>query len=83
MQIKMQLGKISFRKPLDQTIANQQSNGVNVLPVVIDHVLGLRNLPTIHRDPFDRLLAAQAIHEGAQLITADPVFKQYPVRLLW
>jgi PIN domain nuclease of toxin-antitoxin system len=46
-------------------------------------VLGVERLPTPHKDPFDRLLAAQAIAEGAVLLSADSIFGQYPVRVLW
>ena len=46
------------------------------------HIWTLGNLPLYHRDPFDRLLIAQAIHEGYTLVTADPIFKAYPVKLL-
>ena len=41
------------------------------------------NLPRIHKDPFDRMLAAQASVEGAVLLSADPIFAQYPVNVLW
>lgn len=49
----------------------------------IDHVLELQTLPAHHRDPFDRLLIAQANVEKAVLLTHDPLFVNYPVRLLW
>jgi PIN domain nuclease of toxin-antitoxin system len=81
--IKSHLGKLTCRLPIADMIANQQSNGVKVLPVDIHHVLGIDGLPPIHKDPFDRLLAAQANVEGATFVTADPIFAQYPVRTLW
>jgi PIN domain nuclease of toxin-antitoxin system len=81
--IKSRLGKLTLRLPIADMIANQQSNGVKVLPVDIHHVLGIDGLPPIHKDPFDRLLAAQANVEGATFVTADPIFTQYPVRTLW
>lgn len=64
-------------------IAQQQRNGVQFLSVTLDHVLEVENLPLIHKDPFDRLLVAQANIEGAVLVMVDPVFSQYPVRVLW
>jgi PIN domain nuclease of toxin-antitoxin system len=81
--IKAQLGKLSVRLPLPDIVAQQQANGLQVLPVTLPHSLTLEGLPPIHKDPFDRLLIAQAIVEGAQLVSADHVFVQYPVRLLW
>lgn len=84
MQIKRQLGKLSLRLPLAQIVTHQQTtNGVGVLPVTEAHVFALEGLPTPHRDPFDRLLVAQAISEGAALVTVDPVFAAYPVEVHW
>ena len=51
--------------------------------VSLAHVLCLDTLPPVHRDQFDRLLAAQAVVEGLELVTADAVFSSYPVRLFW
>jgi PIN domain nuclease of toxin-antitoxin system len=53
------------------------------LPIALPHVLAIEGLPPVHKDPFDRLLIAQAIVEGAESVSADQVFVQYPVRLLW
>jgi PIN domain nuclease of toxin-antitoxin system len=47
------------------------------------HVIALQQLPMVHRDPFDRLLAAVARVEGAALAGGDPIFRQYPVTLFW
>lgn len=81
--IKQQLGKLTLAAPLPTILAQQQANGVQILPVHLTHVLGLTNLPPHHKDPFDRLLAAQSIVEGAALISADPVFAKYPVSVVW
>lgn len=84
IQIKRQLGKLDLRRPLAEIVAHQQeTNGVAILPIGQAHVLALDDLPSNHRDPFDRLLVAQAIVEGAALVTADPVLKSYPVDLRW
>lgn len=84
MQIKLQLGKLDLRLSLAEVIASQQrTNDIQVLPVVLGHVLALQDLPAYHKDPFDRLLIVQANMEEAVLITHDPVFAQYPVKLLW
>jgi len=53
------------------------------LPVTIAHTLRLGLLPGHHRDPFDRLLVAQAIEERLTLVTHDPVIRRYPVSVLW
>jgi PIN domain nuclease of toxin-antitoxin system len=81
--IKAQLGKLSVRLPLPDIVAQQQANGLQILPVTLPHSLALEGLPPLHKDPFDRLLIAQAVVEGADLVSADRVFVQYPVRLVW
>lgn len=59
MQIKLQLGKLHLRLPLAEVVAEQQqTNDIQVLPVALGHVLALQDLPTHHKDPFDRLLIA-------------------------
>jgi PIN domain nuclease of toxin-antitoxin system len=68
---------------LAAVVARQQAKGIRVLPISLDHVLALDALPTPHKDPFDRMLVAQANFEGAVLVTADAIFAQYPVTVLW
>jgi len=81
--IKSQLGKLSLRLQLDQILAEQIGNGLQILQVTLEHALGLEALPDVHKDPFDRLLIAQARVEGATLLSADAVFARYPVSVLW
>jgi PIN domain nuclease of toxin-antitoxin system len=59
-------------------------NGYSELPIASDHVVAIECLPSIHKDPFDRILLAQAQVEGITLLTADPTLAQYPgpVRLV-
>lgn len=83
LQIKLQLGKLSLNLPLEQLLASQQqTNDVAILPIELPHVLALQNLPTHHKDPFDRLLIAQAIVEQATLLSGDRAFAAYPVQVL-
>jgi PIN domain nuclease of toxin-antitoxin system len=56
--------------------------GFELLPLHPAHTLLLATLPLFHRDPFDRMLIAQAISEGFQLLTADPAFEAYKVQLI-
>jgi PIN domain nuclease of toxin-antitoxin system len=84
MQIKLQLGKLDLRLSLAEVIASQQqTNDIQVLPVALGHVLALQDLPAHYKDPFDRLLIAQANVEAVVLISHDPVFAHYPVKVLW
>jgi PIN domain nuclease of toxin-antitoxin system len=84
MQIKVQLGKLKIQTSLEKMVAEQQSqNGLILLPITPAHIFELRHLPPHHRDPFDRLLIAQARLEGASLLSKDDIFVNYPVTLLW
>lgn len=83
MQIKTQLGKLNLSDSLENLIESQQtSNGIQLVPVELAHVLALDTLPLHHKDPFDRLLIAQSIEEGATLVSADSQFSVYPVTVL-
>jgi PIN domain nuclease of toxin-antitoxin system len=83
-QIKHQLGKLKLQSPLATLVAQQQqTNGIALLPIDLDHVFALSSLPKLHKDPFDRILIAQANTEGATLLSADPIIAQYPVQALW
>ena len=84
IQIKSMLGKLQLRVSLaDMVQENEQKNGLVVLPVTGDHVYYLDQLPAVHNDPFDRLIAAAACVEAATLVSADAVFQQYPGSLEW
>lgn len=54
-----------------------------VLPITLDHAERQAGLPFHHRDPFDRLLAAQALVEGIPLVSDDAIFDQYGVNRIW
>lgn len=84
MQIKTQLGKMKLGLPLRDIIeSQQQTNDIVILPVQLEHTLALDKLPPVHKDPFDRLLIAQAMVENALLISADPIFSKYAARVVW
>ena len=81
---KAQVGKLSLPTPVgDYLAAKLKANGVMVLPITFDHVKRLEELSLKHRDPFDRMLIAQSIEEKLPVVTADPLFKQYPVQVIW
>ncbi len=84
IQIKAALGKLALRKPLRQLINDQiQQNGLEVLAVTLDHTVRLDSLSPHHKDPFDRMLVAQALTEGWPMITHDPVLAKYPIQVIW
>jgi PIN domain nuclease of toxin-antitoxin system len=81
---KVQVGKLMLPTPVrDYLTLKLRENGVSVLPLTFDHVRRLEELPLHHRDPFDRILIAQSLEENLPLITADSLFKNYAVRLIW
>ncbi|MFM0667252.1 type II toxin-antitoxin system VapC family toxin [Paraburkholderia sediminicola] len=73
--IKVGLGKLNA--DIDQLVAEIEASGFSELPVKAVHAAMVRNLPDIHRDPFDRLLVAQAMAEPLRLITADGHLSKY------
>jgi PIN domain nuclease of toxin-antitoxin system len=77
--IKRSLGKLDAPEDLEAVMA---ANRFLPLPVTVPHALAVATLPDHHRDPFDRLLIAQARHEGFQLVSRDPFMKLYDVPLL-
>ncbi len=84
MQIKVQLGKMKLKLPLEDLIESQQrDNEVTILQITTEHILALDNLPFHHKDPFDRLLIVQSIVEDFTIVTADTEFPAYPAKLLW
>ena len=84
MQIKLQLGKLNLELPLRELIETQQQrNNLQLLPIQVTHVWALENLPIPHKDPFDRILIAQATVEQHPLLSIDAIFDAYPVNRVW
>jgi len=76
--IKSSIGKLSLSAPFDQLIPQQLSlNGFELLPIEVSHLAAVTTLPFHHRDPFDRLLIAQALAENMPIVSSDPAFDTY------
>ena len=81
--IKAKLGKLSVPGDLKAFITEQLvENNITPLPVRLSHALHVYSLPAHHRDPFDRLLVAQAQLENLPILTADPIMTQYAVEII-
>ena len=80
--IKRTLGRRDFRVDPQRVRRRLIENGYDELPIGGEHVLRVASLPAVHRDPFDRLLVAQALHEGLVLVTADRALAQYPASVV-
>jgi PIN domain nuclease of toxin-antitoxin system len=81
--IKSQLGKLPLPEPPEIYIPEQRKrHGITSLDVDEGSVVELAKLPSLHRDPFDRLLISQAIQHGLTLVTVDQAVRAYPVTQL-
>jgi PIN domain nuclease of toxin-antitoxin system len=76
--IKGGLGREDFRVDASLLRRGLLDNGYQELPITSAHTLGVGRLPDHHRDPFDRILAAQANEEGIELLTSDQTLPSYP-----
>ena len=84
MAIKISLGKLKLPNDLERFLSEQLArNGFQAMPIAVGHVSRVAQLPFHHRDPFDRLIAAQALEEDVAVVTADKVFSKYKVRRIW
>ena len=81
---KVRLGKLDMAADLAADFSNVLSQeGFESLPISVDHALRAGLLPGPHKDPFDRMLIAQAQAEGVPIVSSDTVFDSYGVRRLW
>jgi PIN domain nuclease of toxin-antitoxin system len=84
LAIKLSLGKLRLAAPFEKFLPDQLArNGFRELPVTFRHVARVRQLPFHHRDPFDRMLAAQALEDDLAIVSGDPVFRAYGVKRVW
>ena len=82
--IKVSIGKLELLKPYNQLISQQlEENDINILPIELRHLTTVVGLPFHHRDPFDRLIIAQALTEDLPVVSVDSVFSQYAIKLIW
>lgn len=78
--IKRSLGKVRIEEPWRRTLTGL---GFAQLPITAEHAAAVESLPWHHKDPFDRLLIATALRHGGVVVTCDPAFTAYGVRVLW
>lgn len=83
MAIKVGLGKLDLPPNLLAWLPGElDAAGIRLLPIELEHALGVETLPHHHRDPFDRVMIAQALADGMTIVTADHEFAQYDVPIL-
>jgi len=84
MAIKLSLRKLELDDPLDRLVERStREAGIELLGISPAHATGVAHLPWHHRDPFDRLLVSQALHEELVIVSADESFDAYGVQRLW
>ena len=84
MVIKLSLGRLTLAESFGVLIPQQlRVSGIEILNIEIAHLAVLTTLPFHHRDPFDRLIIAQAIMEQCPVVRVDPAFDAYSVERLW
>jgi len=76
--IKQGLGREDFKVDARLLRRGLLDNGYSELPVASEHAVAIDSLPSLHKDPFDRMLISQAMIEGITLLTADSILAQYP-----
>ncbi len=82
--VKAHRGRLALPEPPESYVPSRLvSEGFQAMPIEIAHALRVARLPDIHRDPWDRLLVAQAQIEGIPIVTADPAIARYDVETIW
>lgn len=84
MVIKFSIGKLPLPRPPSRIVRPLAlKHMMDILPLATSAIFRLEALPELHRDPFDRLLVCQALDSRLELITPDPLIRQYDVRTVW
>jgi PIN domain nuclease of toxin-antitoxin system len=84
MAIKASRGRLTLEKPIEKFIPEQlERNPFRLLSIDLDDVARVATLPFHHRDPFDRLLIAQALNDELAIVSADPILGKYGVKRVW
>lgn len=82
--IKIGIGKLKLPYDLETDLPGlMDRNGFEILPISISAATSVKNLPSIHADPFDRIMVAQAKKDGLDIVSSDPIFESYGLRRIW
>lgn len=84
LAIKSSLAKINLGNSIEDFVDNHiKGNDINILDIKLAHILRIEKLPYHHRDPFDRLIIAQAIEEKIAILGNDTIFDTYKIKRIW
>ncbi|HEX8237170.1 MAG TPA: type II toxin-antitoxin system VapC family toxin [Abditibacteriaceae bacterium] len=81
--IKMSIGKLQLNQDINGLVTQLQQNSIVLLPIATPHLAVIATMPQHHRDPFDRLIIAQAQVEQMSIVGADTAFDAYGITRLW
>lgn len=81
--IKIGLKKLFFDGNTSEVVELLEQNGFRILPISVDHIVIYESLNFVHRDPFDRILVAQAVIEDMTIITKDENIPKYDIKTVW
>lgn len=81
--IKVSLGKLELKTPFNQIDRQITQNSFEILPITFEDTLIISALPFHHRDPFDRVIIAQAITNKLTIISKDELFSSYTTKVIW
>ena len=81
--IKIGLEKLFFDGNTSEVVELLEQNGFRILPISVDHIVIYESLNFVHRDPFDRILVAQAVIEDMTIITKDENIPKYDIKTVW
>lgn len=83
MAIKVNLGRLTLLVSFETTLEQLPKMGFELMPIELKHVTRFASLPLHHRDPFDRMLVAQAMEENLSLVSSDRSLSKYGIKVLW
>ena len=81
--IKQGLGKLNLKSSIPEIEKTCIERNIEILPVYSDEIENIKNLPNIHKDPFDRLIISQAIKRNSIIVTSDTTIPEYDVKTIW
>ena len=81
--IKQSLGKLNLKSTIPEIEKICIERNIEILPIYSDEIENVKNLPQIHKDPFDRLIISQAIKRNSTIVTSDTTIPEYDVKTIW
>ncbi len=83
LTVKMNIGKLIYKGGLKELFNDIDAARYSILPIERNHLIEYSKLPMHHRDPFDRLIIAQALSDNLAVVSKDEQFKKYGIKIIW